>query len=97
MTGKKQQNGQELRAARPIMYRVLTILATFVALAVTAGPAAALSGTLGSHERERRGVGNHHERRRHLRPDPPHGLLRRRAPLGSGRAGRLRVASPVVK
>ena len=48
MTGKKQQNGQELRAARPIMFRVLTILATFVALAVTAGPAAALSGSSGA-------------------------------------------------
>ena len=45
MTGKKQQNAQELRAARPIMVRVLTILATVVALAVTAGPAAALSGS----------------------------------------------------
>ena len=49
MTGTKQQieRGQ-LRAARPIMFRVLTILATAVALAVTAGPAAALSGSSGS-------------------------------------------------
>ena len=48
MTGKKEQNEQELRAARPIMFRVLTILATVVALAVTAGPAAALSGSSGA-------------------------------------------------
>jgi hypothetical protein len=49
MTGKKQQIEQEqLRAARPIMSRVLTILATVVALAATAGPAAALSGSSGA-------------------------------------------------
>jgi hypothetical protein len=50
MTGKKQQNEQELRAARPIMFRVLTILATIVALAVTAAPASAglLSSPLGA-------------------------------------------------
>ena len=49
MTGTKQQiEREQLRAARPIMFRVLTILATVVALAVTAGPAAALSGSSGS-------------------------------------------------
>ena len=49
MTGKSQQNEQELRAARPIM-RVLTILAAIVALAVSAAPASAglLSSPLGT-------------------------------------------------
>ena len=54
-------------------------------------------GKLGSHERKPRAVGNHHERRRHLRPDPPHGLLRHCAPLGSGRAGRLLEAVAAVR
>ena len=50
MTGKKEQNEQELRAARPIMFRVLTILAAIVALAVSAAPAFAglLSSPLGA-------------------------------------------------
>ena len=49
MTGKEQQIEQvQLREARPIMFRVLTILATVVALGVTAGPAAALSGSSGA-------------------------------------------------
>jgi hypothetical protein len=49
MTGTKQQiEREQLRAARPIMFRVLTILATVGALAVTAGPAAALSGSSGA-------------------------------------------------
>jgi hypothetical protein len=49
MTGKSQQNEQELRAARPIMVRVLTVLAAIVALAVSAAPASAglLSSPLG--------------------------------------------------
>ena len=97
MTGKKQQNAQELRAARPIVFRVLTILATFVALAVTAGPAAALSGSSGSHERERRGVGNHHERRRHLDPIRHMGCSGVAPRSAQVAAGRLRVASPVVE
>ena len=50
MTGKSQQNEQELRAARPIMFRVLTILAAIVAFAVSAAPASAglLSSPLGA-------------------------------------------------
>jgi hypothetical protein len=50
MTGKSQQNEQKLRAARPIMFRVLTILAAIVALAVSAAPASAglLSSPLGA-------------------------------------------------
>jgi len=49
MTGRSQQNEQELRAARP-MFRVLTILAAIVALAVSAAPASAglLSSPLGA-------------------------------------------------
>ena len=49
MTGKSQQNEPELRAARPIMFRVLTIFAAIVALAVSAAPASAglLSSPLG--------------------------------------------------
>ena len=49
MTGTSQQNGQELRAARPITMRVLTILAAIAALAVSAAPASAglLSSPLG--------------------------------------------------
>jgi hypothetical protein len=34
MTGKSQQNEQKLRAARPTMMRVLTILAAIVALVI---------------------------------------------------------------
>jgi len=50
MTGRSQQNEQELRAARPIMFRVLTVLAAIVALAVSAAPAPAglLSSPLGA-------------------------------------------------
>jgi len=50
MTGKSQQNEQELRAAKPIMFRVLTIFAAIVALAVSAAPASAglLSSPLGA-------------------------------------------------
>ena len=50
MTGKNQQTEQELRVARPIMFRVLIILASIVALAVSAAPASAglLSSPLGA-------------------------------------------------
>jgi len=50
MTRTNQQNEQELRAARPTMFRVLTILAAIVALAVSAAPASAglLSSPLGA-------------------------------------------------
>ena len=50
MTGKNQQTEQELHAARPIVFRVLTILASIVALAVSAAPASAglLSSPLGA-------------------------------------------------
>jgi hypothetical protein len=50
MTGKRQQNGQELRAERPIVMRVLTIVAAVAALAVSAAPASAglLSSPLGA-------------------------------------------------
>ena len=50
MTGKSQQNEQGVRAARPIMFRVLTILAAIAALAVSAAPASAglLSSPLGA-------------------------------------------------
>jgi len=50
MTRANQQNEQELRVARPMMFRVLTSLAAIVALAVSAAPASAglLSSPLGA-------------------------------------------------